>query len=125
MRRVLRPGGTFLVSTPHAEATTESPENPFHERELSADDFERLLRSRFDEVELHAQVRPQTARHRTLQRVDVLGLRKRATSSRLATGAGGSPYRSASSSAVAATSSSERTSARRRYISSRSRSEGT
>jgi SAM-dependent methyltransferase len=79
MRRVLRPDGVFLVSTPHADATTDSPENPFHERELSADDFERLLRSRFDEVELYAQRRPQTARHRTVQRIDVLGLRKHAT----------------------------------------------
>ena len=79
VRRVLRPGGAFLVSTPRAEATTDAPENPFHERELSADDFERLLRTTFGEVELWAQRRPQTARHRALQRADVLGLRKRAT----------------------------------------------
>jgi SAM-dependent methyltransferase len=79
MRRVLRPGGAFLVSTPRADSTTDAPENPFHARELSADDFERLLHTRFDEVELYAQRRPRTARHRALQRVDVLGLRRRAT----------------------------------------------
>jgi SAM-dependent methyltransferase len=79
IRRVLRPGGLFLVSTPRADSTTDAPANPFHERELSPDDFERLLRSRFDDVELYAQRRPQTARHRALQRADVLGLRKRAT----------------------------------------------
>jgi SAM-dependent methyltransferase len=78
MRRVLRPGGVFLVSTPHVSSTTDAPENPFHERELSADEFKELLRSEFEEVELYAQLRPQTARHRALQRVDVLGLRKRA-----------------------------------------------
>ena len=79
VRRVLRPGGAFLVSTPRADATTDAPENPFHERELSADDFERLLATRFDQVELYAQRRPQTARHRALQRADVLGLRRRAS----------------------------------------------
>ena len=79
LRRVLRPGGVLLVSTPHADATTDRPENPFHERELSPDDFERLLRMRFDDVELYAQRRPQTGRHRALQRADILGLRRRAT----------------------------------------------
>ncbi len=79
VRRVLRPGGSFLVSTPRADETTDAPDNPFHERELSAGDFEDLLATRFDEVELCAQRRPQTARHRALQRADVLGLRKRAT----------------------------------------------
>ena len=79
VRRVLRPGGTFLVSTPRAAETTDAPANPFHARELSAADLERLLRSRFTEVELYGQRRLQTARHRALQRADVLGLRKRAT----------------------------------------------
>lgn len=78
-RRVLRPGGVLLVSTPRADATTDAPENPFHERELSADDFERLLATRFGQVELYAQRRPQTARHRALQRADVIGLRRRAS----------------------------------------------
>lgn len=75
--RVLRPGGTFFVSTPRAERTNERPENPFHEREFSARDFEHLLRTRFASVELLGQRRLQTTRHRALQRLDVLGLRKR------------------------------------------------
>jgi SAM-dependent methyltransferase len=79
LRRVLRPGGTLLVSTPHVEETTEAPENPFHERELSTADFERLLRSRFDDVRLYGQRRRQTGRHRLVQRLDVLGLRRRLT----------------------------------------------
>ena len=74
VRRVLRPGGEFVVSTPRAGTAGE---NPFHERELSPAEFERLLRDRFDSVELYGQRRLQTSRHRALQRADVLGLRKR------------------------------------------------
>lgn len=77
--RVLRPEGALLVSTPHARETTRSPDNPFHEVELSATDFERLLRGHFAHVELYGQRRLQTARHRLLQRVDVLGLRGKLT----------------------------------------------
>jgi SAM-dependent methyltransferase len=77
--RVLRPDGALVVSTPNAGETTHSPDNPFHEVELSAADFERLLRARFAEVELYGQRRLQTTRHRLLQRVDVFGLRRRLT----------------------------------------------
>jgi SAM-dependent methyltransferase len=75
--RVLRPEGAFVVSTPHVRETTHSPANPFHEVELSRVDFERLLRERFDEVEVYGQRRLQSGSHRLLQRLDVLGLRKR------------------------------------------------
>lgn len=77
VRRVLRPGGTFLVSTPRADETTRRPANPFHAVELSAADFEALLRVVFDDVELYGQRRLQTFRHRLVQRLDVLGLRRR------------------------------------------------
>ena len=79
MARVLRPGGVFLVSTPRVDETTTAPANPFHRVELSRADFEALLRRFFGEVELYGQRRLQTARHRLLQRADVLGLRKRLT----------------------------------------------
>jgi SAM-dependent methyltransferase len=79
VRRVLRAGGTFLVSTPRAERTDTRPENPFHAVELSRADFEALLGRHFQEVELYGQRRVQTRRHRLLQRADVLGLRKRLT----------------------------------------------
>ncbi len=79
VRRVLRPGGVFVVSTPRADATTRRPANPHHEVELSRADFEALLRRHFDAVELFGQYRLQTRRHRMLQRADVLGLRKRLT----------------------------------------------
>ena len=79
MARVLRADGIFVVSTPNAPETTHAPGNPFHEVELSAADFERLLRAHFASVELYGQRRLQTARHRLFQRVDVLGLRRRLT----------------------------------------------
>lgn len=75
--RVLRPDGVYLVSTPRAERTTAAPENPHHTVEFSQGDLERLLRRYFDEVELYGQRRLQTRRHRLLQRLDVLGLRRR------------------------------------------------
>jgi SAM-dependent methyltransferase len=75
--RVLRPGGTYVVSTPHARRTIEHPDNPFHHVELDHADFEALLRRYFGEVEIYGQRRLQTARHRILQRLDVFGLRRR------------------------------------------------
>jgi SAM-dependent methyltransferase len=75
--RVLRPGGLLIASTPQVDTTEEQSENPFHEHEYSAGDFEALFRERFSSVELLGQRRRQTARHRTLQRIDRLGLRKR------------------------------------------------
>jgi SAM-dependent methyltransferase len=76
--RMLRDGGAYVVSTPRADETTESPDNPYHCVEYSRDDFEALLRRRFGSVEVYGQRRLQTRRHRTLQRLDVLGLRRRA-----------------------------------------------
>jgi SAM-dependent methyltransferase len=75
--RVLRPGGTYLVSTPRVDRTTHTPANPFHRVEFSRADFEALLRRFFAEVELYGQRRRETARHRALRRLDVLGLRRR------------------------------------------------
>lgn len=75
--RVLRPDGAFVVSTPKAAATIDHPDNPFHRVEYSVDDFARLLSTYFDEVDLFGQRRLQTRRHRTLQRLDVFGLRRR------------------------------------------------
>jgi SAM-dependent methyltransferase len=75
--RVLRPRGLLIASTPQVDMTEERPDNPFHEHEYSADDFEALFRERFSSVEVLGQRRRQTARHRALQRADRLGLRKR------------------------------------------------
>jgi SAM-dependent methyltransferase len=75
--RVLAPSGVFLVSTPQARQTTHRPQNPYHFVEYARGDFEALLRGFFAEVELYGQRRLQTRRHRVLQRLDVLGLRRR------------------------------------------------
>ena len=76
-RRVLREDGVLVASTPRVDATTDTPSNPHHEREYSARDFEALFRPHFRSVKLYGQRRRQTKRHRVLQRVDVLGVRKR------------------------------------------------
>jgi 2-polyprenyl-3-methyl-5-hydroxy-6-metoxy-1,4-benzoquinol methylase len=75
--RMLRDDGVLVLSTPRTDETTESPDNPHHFVEYSRRDFEALLGRYFDRVELFGQRRAQTRRHRALQRLDVLGLRKR------------------------------------------------
>jgi SAM-dependent methyltransferase len=89
--RVVRPAGTFVVSTPRSDRTNDRPENPFHTVEYAPADFERLLRGFFEQVELYGQRRLQTRRHRLLQRVDVLGLRRRVRPSRAASAVLGTP----------------------------------
>ena len=75
--RVLRAGGVYVVSTPRAERTCASPENPFHETEYAPDDLAALLGERFETVELYGQRRVETRRHRLVRQLDVLGLRRR------------------------------------------------
>jgi SAM-dependent methyltransferase len=75
--RVLRPDGTLLVSTPRAERTTRSPANPHHRVEFERGDFERVLHAAFGGVEMYGERRLRTRAHRVLQRLDVLGLRRR------------------------------------------------
>lgn len=77
MCAALEPDGVFLVSTPRAERTTRTPDNPFHHVEFAREDFEELLRGAFGQVEIYGQRRLQTRRHRLLRRLDVLGLRRR------------------------------------------------
>jgi SAM-dependent methyltransferase len=77
MTRVLRPDGVLVVSTPRVDATTEVPANPHHRVEYSLADFRSLLAGAFGRVEVYGERRLQTGRHRAMQRVDVLGLRRR------------------------------------------------
>jgi len=79
LRRVLRRDGVCVLSTPRVDETTTASANPFHTVELAPEDLERMLRTRFDDVELYGQRRIQTRRHRLLQRLDPLGLRGRLT----------------------------------------------
>jgi len=89
--RVLRPGGALLVSTPRAERTTHAPRNPHHRVEFARADFERVLRGSFGEVEMYGERRRQTRTHRALQRLDVLGLRRRSALVRRASILTGTP----------------------------------
>jgi SAM-dependent methyltransferase len=76
VRRVLAPGGFFLVSTPRARRTTRRPQNPHHVVEFSAGDFVALLSGHFGSVEVYGQVRVQSRAHYWLQRLDVFRLRR-------------------------------------------------
>lgn len=49
VRRVLRPGGRFIVSTPNRPMSLTR--NPWHVREYTAEEFGRLLGRSFEEVE--------------------------------------------------------------------------
>lgn len=53
LARVLRPGGTLLISSPNRGVYP--PGNPFHERELTAAEFEGLLGQAFAHVRLMRQ----------------------------------------------------------------------
>jgi SAM-dependent methyltransferase len=86
LARVLADDGVLVVSTPQVRRTTTSPDNPHHRIEFSRADFEALLRRRFDSLELYGQRRLQTRRHRVAQRLDVLGLRRRFSFVRSASG---------------------------------------
>ncbi len=57
IRRVLRPGGLVLISTPERENydTTQTTANPFHVREMSGEEFHALLKNRFAHVALLSQ----------------------------------------------------------------------
>jgi GT2 family glycosyltransferase/2-polyprenyl-3-methyl-5-hydroxy-6-metoxy-1,4-benzoquinol methylase len=57
VRRVLRPGGVFLVSTPNKAIYSDlaNYKNPFHVRELYFDEFRKLLENAFQTVRLFAQ----------------------------------------------------------------------
>ncbi len=57
LKRVLTDDGFLIISTPDRWLYTESSgqHNPFHEHELSVDEFESLLRSHFSHVSLCAQ----------------------------------------------------------------------
>jgi SAM-dependent methyltransferase len=57
VRRVLRPDGSFIVSTPDRDiySPAGTPANPFHVRELSRSEFTSLLRGAFRHVRVMRQ----------------------------------------------------------------------
>ena len=57
VRRVLRPGGRFILSSPERDVYSPagSPANPYHVREMSRGEFSALLHASFAEVRLLGQ----------------------------------------------------------------------
>jgi SAM-dependent methyltransferase len=58
LRRVTAPDGVLVISTPnalHARRLSSGGPNPFHVREYEPNEFEALLRTRFDDVRLLGQ----------------------------------------------------------------------
>ena len=75
IKRVLKPEGVLIVSTPRAARSNSRPANPFHHHEWSPADFKRLLRGFFHNVEIFGQFRRETGAARWLKRLDVLKVR--------------------------------------------------
>lgn len=85
VRRVLAPGGTFMLTTPNVLVTGARP-NPHHIHDFSPTDLRHLLERVFDDVELRGvfageQVAAYRASNdrivRTIMRLDPLGLHRR------------------------------------------------
>lgn len=58
LRRILRPGGTLVLSTPnalHTKPVNGVPRNPFHVREFTPHELGDALRAHFDSVDLVGQ----------------------------------------------------------------------
>lgn len=55
IRRVLRPGGVLVLSTPNAAVTANYARNPFHVREYVRDELEALLKRHFETVAIVGQ----------------------------------------------------------------------
>ncbi len=57
VRRVLRPGGIFIISSPERDVYSPAggTPNPYHVHELTHAEFNALLRSNFQQVSLYAQ----------------------------------------------------------------------
>jgi len=56
-RRLLKPGGLLICSTPNRSISKWTNPNPFHVHEMSATEFEDYLRDVFPIVEIHGQIR--------------------------------------------------------------------
>ena len=55
LRRVLKPGGLLVISTPNSTEYEANGKNPFHIKELTAGEFCQLLGSHFKNVEICGQ----------------------------------------------------------------------
>jgi ubiquinone/menaquinone biosynthesis C-methylase UbiE len=57
VRRVLRPGGVLIISSPEKHEYTDVPgtRNPFHVKELYRDEFQALMNAQFRNVAIYGQ----------------------------------------------------------------------
>jgi len=67
--RLLKPEGTYIVSTPMVARTTHHPENPHHTVEFSLKDFRSLLKKHFSEIEIYGQRRRESELHYMITRL--------------------------------------------------------
>jgi SAM-dependent methyltransferase len=74
--RVLKPEGTYFISTPHPGKHEHGEDNPFHLHEFEPERFEAMLRERFTDVEMLGQRRKQTEAHARAQMLDFFGIRR-------------------------------------------------
>jgi 2-polyprenyl-3-methyl-5-hydroxy-6-metoxy-1,4-benzoquinol methylase len=90
MSRILAPRGVCILSTPNRliQSPDGNPMSPYHTKEYSPEEFERLLKTAFTKVELFGQRKSERAEHAVNQfmvsqkfrqffvDIDVLGIRK-------------------------------------------------
>ena len=84
IRRVLRPGGVSIISTPNKKMVKifGTQDNPLHVKEIECEEFKSLLDKYFNKVEFHGQTRGKAvvgkmyALHLLLRRIDILNLRR-------------------------------------------------
>ena len=89
--RVLRPGGVYVVSTPRADRTCSSRRQSFPRGGVLACGLLGAARRELRERRALRSAAAETRRHRTLRRLDVLGLRRRFALLRRASALTGTP----------------------------------
>jgi 2-polyprenyl-3-methyl-5-hydroxy-6-metoxy-1,4-benzoquinol methylase len=67
--RILKPDGTYIVSSPKASETTHNPRNPYHTIEFSQEDLKFILRRYFKKVDLYGQRRKESEAHYVITKI--------------------------------------------------------
>lgn len=76
IKRALKDGGVYFLSTPFVKNTDQNPRNAHHYREYSMDDIKKMLKPYFSAVQFYGQRRKANRRHRFLSRLDIFDIRK-------------------------------------------------